>query len=254
MTTIHPKNILYTCVFSNKHFIKLLELLLISIKEFGNLKNDIDILVLTHPDFKNDIEKLCQNIKINVIIYCMDFNTVPEAKSARLYIFNIPFIDNYDKILYVDTDIIITNDLQNIFKYEITDKLYVVEECDISGDYFGKEFFNFNEIDPKTPAFNSGVLYFKPCETIKVLFKEILEHILTFSKFGSHVDQPFFNYHTISKNLNDTSFLYKYSTNNPHNYISNKQLCICHFAGNYNDNGKYNHMCDFLEKILNDKK
>jgi lipopolysaccharide biosynthesis glycosyltransferase len=251
---INQKNLLYTCVFSNKHFIKLLELLLISIKEFGNVKNDIDVLVLTHFQFKNDIKKIAKHINLNIIIYCMDFNTIPEAKSARLYIFNIPFIQNYNKILYLDTDIIITNDLHNIFNNNIEDKLYVVEECDISGAYFGKEFFNFNKIDPKTPAFNSGVLYFKPCKTIKVLFKQILEHILTFSKFGSHVDQPFFNYHTISKKLNDTSFLYKYSTNNPHNYTSNKQLCICHFAGNYNNNGKYQHMYDFLEKILIDKK
>lgn len=240
------KNLVYTCVFSNRQFIEFLELLLVSTKKFGNLENDIDFLILTHQNFRFEIERMYKKIKLeNVIIHCLDLTTVPEAKSARLYIFDIPMIYNYDKILYIDTDAIVTNDLHFVFNNDIKDKLYVVSECTIDHEYFGKNYFDFTKINPLTPGFNSGVLYFKPCETIKSLFQDILTRIKSQSTFEGLVDQPFFNYYAISKGLNDASFMHKYSTNHPYKF--NKHMCICHFPGS--NNFKYKTMSDFLDKI-----
>lgn len=245
-----PRNLVYACVFCNKDYILLTDVFLHSIKMYGALDKNTDLYILTSPCFKNDIQDIACKYDIDVHIYTISLDTIVQAKTARLMIFDLPFVSKYTKILYLDTDIVVINGFDKMFSHELDDKLYVVRECDIGSEYFGKQFFDFSKIDPNTPAFNSGVLLFNNCKVIKRLFKDILHHIMDYNKtnkFGSTVDQPFFNYHAITNNLQEMTLLSEYSTNDPSSYKCKPSIVTCHFAGNYNSvSAKAQQMKEFL--------
>jgi len=247
------RNLIYVCVFHNKEYVKLLSLLLRSIKEYGDFDSnvDTDFVIFTHRNFYNDISGIVEEHSLsNVYIRLLELETIVQSKYARLLIFEYERINEYEKILYLDTDILIVKPLRDIFSHELQERLYAVQECDISGEYFGKHLFDFNKIHIKTPAFNSGVLLFKNCDVIKELFRDILNHILEYQGtvgFGSCVDQPFFNYHAITKGIQETKLMFNYSINNPYAYKTQPKIAICHFAGSYGSlSEKYKVMETFL--------
>lgn len=254
MQTLMSFNLVYICVFHNKQFVDLVDLFLESVDTFGNIDSNTDIVIFTHPDFVNSINDMISKYNLPVKIYEMDLNTIIEAKYSRLLIFDTPFINKYQKILYLDTDILVINGLSNIFNNNLDEKLYVVRECDIGSSYFGGNLFDFTKINPKTPAFNSGVLLFKNCQVIKGLFKTILDDIIDYYVIGKRIatciDQPFFNYHTISKSLHEMNLLKGLSTNSPPSYKQNPNMVVCHFAGKFsNFQQKHDTIKMFLEKL-----
>jgi hypothetical protein len=103
-----------------------------------------------------------------------------EASAARLHIFEYENIDHYNKILYLDTDIIIQGNIMKIFECLIEDKLYAVKENNINTSFNGAFFFDFNKFDLNTPAFNAGVLLFKNSANIRRVFCDINKHIQNF--------------------------------------------------------------------------
>jgi lipopolysaccharide biosynthesis glycosyltransferase len=162
----------------------------------------------------------------------------------------MPFIDDYTKILYLDTDVLVLNDIKRVFAFDLEDVLYVVRGGDISSEYCGKNLFDLSKYDPKTKGFNSGVLLFKNCEKIKSLFADILEHIQETERtigFGSHVDQQFFNYHAITKHmLSNEDKLQNIVVHSQHNFRQGIHS-VCHFAGSFgSDAMKIKNMQEFL--------
>lgn len=260
------KNLIYMCIFYNKKYIELLKLLLLSLKNFGKIDDNVDLIILTNEYFKNEIEEICNSIKIaSYKVVVLNMNSVEESKWARFSIFDVINDDiyKYSKILYLDTDVIVQKDINEIFKYELEDKLYARDQGNISGEYYGSLLFNEwfengngKDMDKKTQSFCSGVLLFKPCKTIEELFKITLEHIINYKKtgkkFGSCIDQPFLNFNTIIRNLHDINLLREKVTNNPD--INTKSETICHFAGDtINFEQKVLKISKFYEYICSNK-
>lgn len=248
------KNLIYLCVFYDREFVNLLKLFVESYVLYNNHKNkDIDLMVMTNPEFERGILEICRQYDIDILIRTIDLCSVVESKISRLGIFEYEKINEYANVLYLDTDVLISGDLARVFDYDFEEKLYVVREGDIGNNYHGKFLFDLEKdrnIDYKTGAFNSGVLLFKNCYKINKLFNEIKYAIIDYNskyELKSHVDQPFFNYYTLKSNLHEMNFLHCLSTNNPHG----KTLeVICHFAGNYNGvHNKYKDMEYVLEKM-----
>ena len=254
------KNLLYFCVFYNNNYFKLLNLLLTSLRFFSKI-DSFDILILTNENMRAEVEELSRKLRINIKIQTFDFKTIFQAACARLFIFDYPKIDYYNKILYIDTDIIIKKDLSILFDLQIGNLLYALEQGNINSLNFGKQFFNFDTISPNTTGINSGTLLFKNCKEIRNLFSRIIGHInaYTDSKLTTPytMDQPFINYHAISSKMYDNKLLNPYislyeDTDNVTNYDTS---IICHFSypiGNFNH--KYDRMKGFLIKILEDTK
>jgi len=250
------KNLLYFCVFYNNNYFKLLNLLLTSLKFYSNI-DTFDILILTNENMKKEVEELSIKLKINIKIQIFDFKTIFQAACARLFIFNYPEIDNYEKILYIDTDIIIKKDLSIVFNLPIDNVLYAIAQGTINSLNFGKQFFDFNKINSNTIGINSGTLLFKNNIEIKKLFSRMIGHINAYTDskviIPYTMDQPFINYHAISSNMYDNKLLNPYvslyeDTDNIDNYETS---VICHFSypiGNFNH--KYERMKNFLIKIL----
>lgn len=238
-TNKNKMNCIFICVFNQKEYINMLNMLLESIFIYGNLDDNTNILIYTSTEFMNIIKNnyLFNNEKIKFEINDM-YNNIDKACKSRLDIFNLSSIINYDKILYLDTDIIIKDDINKLFNICNEDILYVLEEGDINSDtefwgtdfwgktLFGNEINNYND----TTAFTSGILLFNNCKKIKDLFIKINEDIINRPYYdGYFYDQPYIIYNAFKYNLYNNKILKTFVVNNDNNIYSDK--IIHHFPG-----------------------
>lgn len=252
------KNLVYFCVFYNRDYFKLLDLLLSSMKFFCSTTNGaFDLLVLTSPDMEQSVHELCTKLQINVHIMPCNFTTIFEAACARLHIFDYENIGSYNRILYLDTDIIIKADLAPLFALKLRDVLYGLEQGSIKMPNFGSQFFDSKTISSDKTGLNSGTLLFKNCLAIRDLFSRIRGHIQAFTDSGASIpytmDQPFINYHAIKGDLYDNKALNQYvSLYEGSDEVTNYETSIvCHFSypiGNFAH--KHHRMKEFLIGLL----
>ena len=231
-------NCIFITIFLQVKYVEMFLILLESLSIFGNLDSNTDILIYTSTKLMNIIKQshlYNKNIKFEIND---NYETLDEACKSRLDVFNLSSIQNYEKIIYLDTDILIKGNINNIFDICKEDLLYVVEEGTITNDnnFWGKSLFN-DEIDnyKDKSAFSSGILLFKNCEKIKELFNKIIldiEERYTFFKthhnFALH-DQPYFVYNAFKYNLFNNKLLKHYCVNN--NFNSKSNFIIHHFPG-----------------------
>jgi lipopolysaccharide biosynthesis glycosyltransferase len=131
------KNCIFVCVFLNEQYIRLFFLFLESLYIYGNLTNDVDILVYTSSIFEKKIREshlFSESLRFEVND---TFDTVDKACKARLDLFSLPSVEDYDKILYLDVDMLIKDDIHKVFDLVTEDILYVVQEGTIEHEYWG---------------------------------------------------------------------------------------------------------------------
>jgi lipopolysaccharide biosynthesis glycosyltransferase len=259
-------NLIYACVFYQKTYIEMLELLLKTLSLKGNLDTNTDILIYTQADFETDIIKLGQLYKLPLKTEILDLTTnlskensrysLFESARCRLNIFYYKDINKYSKILYLDTDILINENINNILNLSIdSDKLYAVESGNTTHEFFGSFLFDSNE---SKPAFSTSVLFFKNSPIIKTLFDTINTHInndiyVLRKMIPTCLEQPYVIYNSITQNKYNNVLLNPYVVN--YDLINNSHLIqsgvvVYHFAGvpgHYMY--KYPKMVAFLDKI-----
>ena len=85
----------------------MLYLLLESIYTYGKLDSNTDILIYTSINFMNRI-KDSEYMSDRIVFEINDkYNNIDSACKARLDLFELKSVDIYDRILYLDTDIIV---------------------------------------------------------------------------------------------------------------------------------------------------
>jgi O-methyltransferase len=246
------KKCIFMCIFNNENYVKLFYLLLESIYIYGNLDNNTDFLIYTSTLFMNMIKRnylYSEKIKFELND---TYTTVNKACKSRLDIFNLPSIYKYKKILYLDVDILIKDEMEKIFNICTEDILYVLEEGTIDSihDHWGKSLFG-NEINnyKDKSAFSSGILLFNNCEKIKDLFNKIKEDtILRYKIFSCH-DQPYFVYNAFKYNMFNNKILKDFAIDDSHGESDNKT--IIHFS---RDPGIYKYKLEKMTIYLNNMK
>jgi len=241
---------IFICVFNQEKYVDMFYLLLESILTYGKLDENTKILVYTSTPFMNLMKQnpLFNEEKIKFEIN-ETYNTIDKACKSRLDLFNLNSITNYNEILYLDTDIIVKDNLNKLFDVCKEEKLYVLQEGNINDnrDFWGKTLFG-NEIhnyEDKT-AFTSGILLFNNCEKIKDLFKKINEDIINRPRYFFCCDQPYIVYNAFKYNLFDNKILKSLVTNGDNNVYSDK--VIHHF---YGGPGSYQHKIESMMSFLN---
>ena len=243
-------NCIFVCVFTQEKYLELFYLLLESITLFGKIK-DTHLLVYTHTDFmlkilRSPFYREFIRFEIND-----SYNTIDSACRSRLDLFELS-IEKYDKILYLDTDVLIKGDLNQVFDVCKEDVLYVLEEgtIDSDTDFWGKTLFGdeVNHYTDKT-AFTSGVLLFHRCQKIKELFRTIQEDMATRTYSTYFYDQPYIVYHAFKSGLYENKMLKTMVINN-HEEIEN-DFIIHHFPGTP---GLYSHKMRKMKTFLNQLK
>ena len=243
-------NCIFVCVFNQEKYVDMFFLLLESILIYGKLDDYTNILVYTSTQFMNVIKRshlFCDKIKFEIND---TYHNIDKACKARLDLFSLPSLVNYNKILYLDTDILVKYDINKVFNVCEEDILYVLEEGEINSNYdywgkslFGNEITNYND----KSAFTSGILLFNNCEKIKDLFNKINEDIIK-RPHGFH-DQPYIVYNAFKYNLFNNKILKSLVVNNDNNIHSDK--VIHHFPGGP---GVYQHKIDAMTIFLNNIK
>ena len=248
-------NLIYSCIFFKKSYIQLFESLLKSYIQYNIYRTNY--LVITHSSFRSDIKKLFNKYALDYDIWCLDINTIFGACCSRLLIFDYPKISEYKKILYLDTDIVITDNLKFLFDYELDEKLYVFNENKKISDWghgdilFTKENY---DIDRKMEVFSTCVLLFLNCEEIVNLFNDI--HLLINKYFPnkadynlqSSYDQDFIIYQCVKENKYDNQLITKHIYNNSN--VLKKNMILNHFCIPCGEaTGKHTKMTKFQRQI-----
>jgi FkbM family methyltransferase len=257
------KNLVYFTVFNNPVYVDLLEILMATVKLYSNLEN-IDFLVFTSENLKGRIDEVSAKLEIPIQIQIFNFTGLHEGLCARMRIFDYCDIDKYDKVLYLDTDIVVQNDISVLFAQDIEEKLYALKEGTIGHEYYGSDFFDFNTIDKNIPGMNSGILLFKPTSTILQLFRDAHQHMSSIfiqnKPMPSCSDQALINYHFVKNGRHQTGFLEKYGLIYANERFSTPpappsgptDIILCHFAAPVGDaNGKKARMIKHVTHILN---
>jgi predicted O-methyltransferase YrrM len=243
-------NCIFVCVFNQEKYVDMFFLLLESILIYGNLDDNTNILVYTSTQFMNVIKRshlFCDKIKFQIND---TYHNIDKACKARLDLFNLPSITKYNKILYLDTDILLKDNINKVFNVCEEDILYVLEQGEINSntDFWGKSLFG-NEITNYNDksAFTSGILLFNNCKKIKDLFQKINEDIIN----RPHLfhDQPHIVYNAFKYNLYNNKILKSLVVSNNNNIHSDK--VIHHFSGGP---GVYQDKIDVMTIFLNNIK
>lgn len=225
-------NGIFVCVFNQEKYVDMFLILLESIFIYGNLDDNTHILIYTSTAFMNIIKQshlFSEKIKFEIND---TYNDVEKACKARLDLFNLASVKNYKKILYLDTDILVKDNINKVFDVCEEEFLYTLEEGEIDSDtdFWGKSLFGnelYNYEDKK--AFTSGMLLFKNCEKIRYLFNKINEDIINRPFYNVCHDQPFIVYNAFKYNLYNNQILKSLVVNNNNNIHSDK--VIHHFPG-----------------------
>ena len=247
--SILKMNCIFITVFNQEKYVDMFFLLLESIFIYGNLDNNTNILVYTSTPFMNKIKQShLFNEKITFEINDT-YNDIDKACKSRLDVFTLSSINNYNKILYLDTDILVKDDINKVFDVCKEDILYVLEEGEIDHDIdywgnslFGDEIHNYKD----KSAFTSGILLFNNCGKIKELFDKIKEDIIHRPRSFVCYDQPYIVYNTFKYNLYNNKILKSLVVDNCKDIHSN--YVIYHFSGGP---GIYEHKIVNMSIFLN---
>lgn len=233
-------------------------IMLDSLLTFGCLNKDFEILVYTSTEFRKLIQdsQLFQRVnEICQMIFAINdtYNTVDAACKARLDLFDLEPISKYSKVLYLDTDIIIRDDITKLFRLELADKLYALKEGNIKDRNNSHGYLLFKRAPFKIPsnrwsAFTTGMLLFNNCDRVSELFSEVKKIIIKWPNKFHCADQPYIIYMAFKMRIYDNNLMCTYAINNSTNLNSGKILH--HFNGGPGVYGpKIPAMTDFLAKL-----
>lgn len=244
----------FCTVFTHQQYVNMFYYLLESILIYGNLSDDIHILIYTTTEFMNIIKQSNLYNSNNIKFEINDsYSTVKQACEARLDLFELASTINYDKIFYLDTDMLVKGDLHQIFDLCTRDILYVLKDgtIDHEMDYFGKTLFGneINNYEDKS-AFTSGIMLFKNCETIRVLFDTVKKDMQV--RHHYFFDQPFIVYHAFRMQCFDNTTIFHLVKNNHGDGDITTSEIVHHFPGGpgYYETKlrKLNHFLNYLKE------
>ncbi len=214
-------NLIYSCVFVNKDYLNLVELLLASFSKYSKLGPDYKYLIVCDKNMKERTLGLFKKYNINGLLWHLDCSSTFDAASSRLKIFDYPSIDNYDKILYLDCDVLISDTFSNIWEICHEDIIYTIQE----EPHRLSHFFHYSDQElgkiNREDAFTTAVILFKNCQKVKDLFKKTMDHIEDHKEKGAEIpfclEQPFLIYHAINTQMFDNKQLKRFARNHRFN-------------------------------------
>jgi lipopolysaccharide biosynthesis glycosyltransferase len=251
------KTLIYFCVFFQKQYVDLLQSLLCSCKIFANV-SQYDFLVLTSTELLENVQRLETLIGIPLRIHCMQANDKFSSAAAKCRIYEVPDIERYETILYLDADIIIQNDFSKMLENIQSDMLYGVDDGNLEHPGNGGWFWKKNECsNPKSVrSINSGVLLFRNTPKIREIMTDCVKFMFARKESNQPMpcclEQPFINYFFYKARCMNSQYLKQFVFLHKKNDPTNKDdICILHFLAPVGSTaGKLHRMNTYFTKIL----
>jgi hypothetical protein len=253
------KYLVFFGTFLNEKYLSLLNLALQSLTVFSDL-SQVQVCVLTSPSLVGKVQEIGKNANVSLQIECRPYTTVFEAACARFDWETIVGVDSYEKILYLDTDMLVLKDISKVFEsVDPGTGIAAVEEGEMGMPNMGGDLFRKEEgsWDIKMPGMNSGILLFRPCAEVREVFKDAREAAsASAASPPACMDQPFLSWATIRKDrfvrgsLKGIAGLFEKGW--PDDF---EDLTLCHFSFPIgNADHKMKRMKEFLNFMLIDEK
>lgn len=130
------KNLIYYTVYFDSGYVELFDLSVTTILKYSDL--NFDVLVITDEATKKLIENTEAAARINLKYF---ITKTPgdgvEASKQKVGIYRYPEINDYNKILFLDCDIIATKDINPIFDVNLRDNiLYSAKSHNLNQSHF----------------------------------------------------------------------------------------------------------------------
>lgn len=205
------KNNIYVTYLSNDRDYKGVLLLNYNLKKY-NHKYNLECIVL--EGVSNKVKNILEKSKIKLHVFVLK-NVLSEFNIDGLYSeylinkhyygkYLIFFLTNYNKIVYLDTDILVKKNIDELFDYDTTNSIYMTYD---TSTYEGDIYF-------KKKAFNSGVIILEPSLNMyNNLYKGLYEYKDNIFN-NNATDQTIFNF------LNEKSIINISYLNFKYNYIA----------------------------------
>lgn len=248
------KSLIYYTVGYNSKYIDLIDLSLKTLNYYH--PDEFDTILLCDESMYATCKDRFKNINV---ISCKNSPTPEAASMRKLDIFDYNIMD-YDKVLFIDSDILIHTKLDSVLNnITTTNKLYVCQETKNMSDHSlvfwsllnytndDLAFFKENNIY----VFNAGLFGFIPDKTMKIHFDNIRNMIKTY-KGEFFYEQSFMNVYFNKLNMldyNAISFTTNYVMHPKYNI--NYEGNIVHFCGGPgNGMSKYNQEIMYIKAYM----
>lgn len=233
--TSPKKNLIYFTLGHNPSYIELTKFCIHTLKMHSSSFDDgnTDLMVMCDEEYSHIVKKHLPFVKIHIT---SRNNSAVASSMRKVEIFRYANIDDYHNIMYLDSDIIILNDINKILREELEDDLIYVKKENSDVDKLRTLTFSlcaFSDADIQQfreryqQPFNAGHFLFKNTPIIKSYFSDILNLMESWS--GPYFyEQSFLNhYFQLNFKYNDTfldEFISFYdgiyhTTPNPDSYI-----------------------------------
>lgn len=200
-------DLIYFVIGGNPDYVQLLRYCIHTIRCFPE-NNVYDILVMCDESYVKNLEGL----PINYIYVTQTNHNHVQASMRKVEIFDFPKIHEYDRVLYLDCDIVICGPLRPVFdKLQNMEKLYVVPEHTYMEahslvyyhrmdrpytrellDTFAKE---------KIYVFNAGQFGFRVSEATRTYFNDIYNDTKEYNPQIHFYEQCFMNNYVNRRNI-----------------------------------------------------
>lgn len=246
-------NLIVLSVTYNSKYLEVLKLLLFSLRKYSNYnKKNTNILIMLEPKFEEQIKKILNDFNIEASLFFIRSDNILHSSASKLLFIKWPYIVNYNKILFLDTDVLINGNIESIFNLPIEDGVvYAKKEGYIGHQYWGgKEFFDFSFYNEDETAFNCGVLLLLNGDKTKELINNIILKIKNADTIPECAEQPFIVAEAFKNYSYNITMLDEKIVMNPSKL--EEQAIIYHFNGGVgNADLKIHKMVNFLKYYEN---
>jgi hypothetical protein len=211
------KSLIYYTAGGNKEYLQLLQKSVVSIWNLSQ-KKAFEFLFICPESWREEIEVFKPVNCVFKYHFVEDSSDGVEISKNKTKIFEFAQVNQYKKILYLDSDIIAVRNIDHIFSRDYGDKLYVA--CNIrkvsfsshSGNYHGLKYFSPEKVAELTSQnqrpFNAGQFLFLNSASMKKHFENV-NWLMSVWPGEYFFEQSFMNHYFCGFNLTENESIGK---------------------------------------------